>query len=38
MEIQIIELYNSGLAMSNIANQLSISSTKVWNILKSINV
>lgn len=38
METQIIELYNSGLGMSNIANQLNISSTKVWNILKSNNV
>ena len=38
METQIIELYNSGLGMSNIANQLSISSTKVWNILKSNSV
>lgn len=38
METQIIELYNSGLGMSNIANQLNISSTKVGNILKSNNV
>ena len=38
MKTQIIEFYNSGLGMSTIANQLNISSTKVWNILKSNNV
>lgn len=38
MEAQIIKLYLEGLGMTNIANQLNISSTKVWNILKSNNI
>lgn len=38
METQIIELYNSGLAMNKIASNLSISGATVWNILKSNNV
>jgi intein-encoded DNA endonuclease-like protein len=38
MKTQIINLYQSGLGMSKIAYKLNISSTTVWNILKTNNI